>query len=285
MDRKMSMPTLKILVDNEAETGLLSEHGFAVWIEAGGKRILFDTGQGRALKPNTRHTRYDPSKADMLVLSHGHYDHTGAVDYVLECNPEIDVYAHLEIFRERYSLHPDMPPKEISMPSEQRLIVANLADKKLHWVRKPTRIAEGVWLSGPIPRTHPLEDVGGPFFLDDAGAVADSIPDDLSMWIETPRGLLVVCGCCHSGLINTLDYVRSVSGKDRIWGVIGGFHLKHASEDRLAATAEALKELNLDFIVPCHCTGALATDYLKQQLSTPVHAGFAGFELNSGEFK
>ncbi len=281
----MRMPSLKILVDNHAETGLLAEHGFAVWVEAGGKRMLFDTGQGQALRPNTRHTRNDPAHADLLVLSHGHYDHTGAVDYVLCCNPEIEVYAHLEIFRERYSLHPGQPPKDISMPSEQRLVVANMVDSKLHWVSKPTRVAEGVWLSGPIPRIRLYEDVGGPFFNDPAGSDPDFIPDDLSMWIETPRGLLVVCGCCHSGLVNTLDYIRRASGIEKIWGVVGGFHLKHASEERLAATVKALEELKPEFMVPCHCSGAAATDYFKQELSTPVQAGFAGFELNSGEFK
>ncbi|MBN2703140.1 MAG: MBL fold metallo-hydrolase [Pontiellaceae bacterium] len=274
-----AMPKVNILVNNSAQGGLAVEHGFAVWIEAGGKRILFDTGQGNALKPNAELMQLDPERADVLVLSHGHYDHTGAVDYVLERNPEIQVYAHLEIFRERYSLHPCVPPKEVSMPSEQRLVTANLPDSKLHWVREPTSIAPGVWLSGPIPRNHPLEDTGGLFYLDSNGETPDDIPDDLSLWIETPRGLLVVCGCCHSGLINTLNYARSVSGIEKVWGVVGGFHLKHASEERLAATVEGLREINPEFIVPCHCTGSEAVDYLKKNLSIPVQAGFAGFEL------
>ena len=276
---------LSILVDNHAQSGFATEHGFAVWIEAGGKRILFDTGQGNALQPNLEKRRYDLGHADAVVLSHGHYDHTGGVDYVLECNPEIDVYAHLEIFRERYSLHPEQPPKEISMPSEERLVVANLPDSQLHWVAEPMLIAEGVWLTGPVPREHPLEDTGGAFFLEPEGDRPDEIPDDLSIWMETPRGLLVVCGCCHSGLINTLNYIRNVSGTKEIWGVIGGFHLKHASEERLAATVEGLREINPGFLVPCHCTGDAAVEYLKANLSIKVQAGFAGFELNEGELK
>ena len=103
------------------------------------------------------------------------------------------------------------------------------------------------------------------------------------MWIETPNGLLVVCGCCHSGLINTLNHIRSVSGTDRIWGVLGGFHLKHASEERLAATVEGLRAIRPDFLVPCHCTGDTAIEYLKQNLSISVLAGYAGYELNEGE--
>ena len=271
---------LKIVVDNQAEEGLAAEHGFAVWIEAGGKKILFDTGQGGALESNVARTRCDPARADIMVLSHGHYDHTGAVDYVLERNPEIQVYAHLEIFRTRYSLHPDQPPKEISMPSEERLVVANLPDSQLHWVTQPMQIADGVWASGSISRNHPLEDTGGPFFLDPEGSNLDTIPDDLSLWIETPEGLVVVCGCCHSGLINTLDVIRRFSGIERIRGIVGGFHLKHASEARLAATAEALEKLHPEFVIPCHCTGGAAVEFLEKKLNTMVQAGYAGFELN-----
>ncbi|MBN2686263.1 MAG: MBL fold metallo-hydrolase [Pontiellaceae bacterium] len=274
-----AMPKVKILVDNHAAPGLLEEHGFAAWIEAGGKRILFDTGAGKALRPNTEQTPYDASRAEMLVLSHGHFDHTGAVDYVLERNPEIQVYAHLGIFRERYSLYEGKPPKEISMPSEQRLVTANLLDSKLHWVREPLSIAPGVWLSGPIPRNHPMEDVGGPYFQDAQGRWPDSIPDDQSLWIETSEGLLVICGCCHAGLINTLEHIRTVSDGAPILGIIGGFHLGKASTERLKATVDVLRELNLKFLIPCHCTGSAAVDYLKQNLSFPVQAGFAGFEL------
>lgn len=274
------IPKVRILVDNHARTGLLAEHGFAAWIEAGGKRILFDTGAGSALRPNTERTSFDVERADILVLSHGHFDHTGAVDYVLERNSEIQVFAHLEIFSERYSLYPDQPPKEISMPSEQRLVTANLPDSQLHWVREPVSIAPGVWLSGSIPRKHPLEDVGGPYFQDIQGARPDSISDDQSLWVETPRGLLVVCGCCHSGLINTLEYIRRVSGTDRIWAIVGGFHLKHASTERLAATVEMLRNVQPELIVPCHCTGDAVIEFLKENLSIPVQSGFAGYELN-----
>lgn len=271
---------LKILVDNRASTGYLAEHGFAAWIEAGGKRILFDTGQGKALRPNSEYTRHDPAKADILVLSHGHYDHTGAVDYVLDRNPAIDLFAHPDVLRERYSLHPGQPPHDISMPAGLRELIEEWPASRLHWISEPKQICDGVWLTGPIPRNHPLEDAGGPFFFDPEGKDPDQIPDDQALWVETPDGLLVVCGCCHSGLINTLDYILSVSGIGRILGIIGGFHLKSASEARLQATAAALKALKPEFVVPCHCTGDAATDYLKQNLTISVQSGFAGYELH-----
>jgi len=277
------MISLKILVDNHAAAGLIEEHGLAIWIEVNGCRILFDTGQNGALRTNAAALGVDLSTADLLVLSHGHYDHTGAVDFVLQENPDLSVYAHPHGLKTRYSLYPDKAPKEISMPPEQRLLIKNLPDSKLNWVREPQCIAPGVYLTGPIPRIHPLEDTGGPFFDDPEGQFPDLITDDLAMWIETPQGLLVVCGCCHSGLMNTLNYIVETAREKRIWGIVGGLHLKSASEERLAATGEVLQQFNPEFMVPCHCTGEASINYFKQNLTPRIQSGFAGFELGSGE--
>lgn len=274
-----SFQCLKIVVDNEAAEGLVAEHGLSIWVEAGGKCILFDTGQESALESNVSQLGLDLRHIDAFVLSHGHYDHTGAVDYVMQENPEVPVYAHPAIFSRRYSLHPGKPPKENSMPPQERLIVANLPDSQLNWVLEPKQIAPGVWLTGPIPRVQPLEDTCGPFFTDPAGKEPDPITDDMALWIETARGLLVVCGCCHSGLVNTLNHIRRNSGEKRIWGIVGGLHLKHASEERLHATTAALREFNPAFMAPCHCTGKNAIDYFKQNLTTQIRSGFAGFEM------
>ncbi|MEN7973262.1 MAG: MBL fold metallo-hydrolase [Verrucomicrobiota bacterium] len=275
-----NMPTLKILVDNSAAEGLASEHGLSVWVEAGGKRILFDAGQGAALEQNAGRMGINLSTADAFVLSHGHYDHTGAIDFVLQENPEVPVYAHPEVLKTRYSIYPDKASKDISMPPEERLLIENLPDSQLHWVKEPVQIAPDVHLTGPIPRNHPLEDTGGPFFLDPDKAKPDPITDDMAMWIETPRGLLVVCGCCHSGVVNTLDHIQKASGTTRIWGIVGGLHLKSASQERLQATTEYLRDLAPEFLVPCHCTGETAIDYFKQNLaSIQINPGFAGLEL------
>ncbi|VGO22380.1 MBL fold metallo-hydrolase [Pontiella sulfatireligans] len=279
------LPSLRIVVDNQAAVGLVAEHGLSIWVETQNCRILFDTGQGNALRPNTECTKNDPAKADLLVLSHGHYDHTGAIDYVLQQNPEISVFAHPVILSQRYSIYSDKDPKIISMPEEQQLLIENLLDSHLNWIRKPTQIAPGIHLTGPIPRIHPLEDTGGPFFVDPEGKEPDPITDDMAMWIETPRGLLIICGCCHSGLINTVNYIRQASKEERIVGIMGGLHLKNASAARLVATTDALRDFNPEFIVPCHCTGDAAIDYFKQNLTTKITSGFAGFELNTGDMQ
>lgn len=276
--------SLEILVDNKAADGLVAEHGLSMLIHAGGKNILFDAGQGQALEQNTKALGVDLTHIDAFALSHGHYDHTGAVDFVMQENPEVTVYAHPKIFSRRFSIYPGKDPKEISMPSEERLIVGNLPDSQLHWVREPEKIAEGVWLTGPIPRFQTLEDVGGPFFTDPEGNEPDPILDDMAMWLETPKGLLVVCGCCHSGLINTLNHMVAASGQKRIWGIVGGLHLKNASEHRLEVTANVLCTYEPEFMVPCHCTGEAAIDYFKKNLNTEIRPGFAGYKLTTEPF-
>ncbi|MDF7822905.1 MBL fold metallo-hydrolase [Pontiellaceae bacterium B12227] len=273
--------SLEILVDNHAAEGLVAEHGLSMLIKVGGRTLLFDAGQNDALERNLATRGTELTHIDAFVLSHGHYDHTGAIDFVLQENPEVCVYAHPKIFSRRFSIYPGKDPKEISMPSEERLVVANLLDSQLKWIRKPTQISSGVWMTGPIPRFQPLEDVGGPFFTDPEGTEPDPIEDDMALWIETPKGLLVVCGCCHSGLINTINHIQSASSDQRIWGIIGGFHLKNASPGRLEATTAALKEFKPDFMVPCHCTGEAAITYFKENLNTEIHTGYAGYQLQN----
>lgn len=272
--------SLEIIVDNTVAEGLTVEHGLSMLIKAGGKTILFDSGQHDALKDNTEKLGINLKHIDAFVLSHGHYDHTGAADFVLQENPEVTLFAHPKIFSRRFSIYPGKDPKDISMPSEERLVVSNLIDAQLQWIREPTEIAPRVWMTGPIPRNHALEDTGGPFFTEAEGLNPDPIEDDMAMWIDTPKGLLVICGCCHSGLINTLNYITKTSGKKRIWGIIGGLHLKNASAERLKATAQALSDFEPDFMVPCHCTGDEATDYFKKNLNIKIQPGFAGFKFN-----
>ncbi|MBN2489804.1 MAG: MBL fold metallo-hydrolase, partial [Planctomycetes bacterium] len=130
--------------------------------------------------------------------------------------------------------------------------------------------------TGPIDRRTDYEDTGGPFFLDAAGTRPDPIPDDLALWMRTDRGLVVVVGCSHAGLINTLDQARRVSGESRLHAVLGGFHLGGAAAERLERTAQALEALAVEQVVPCHCTGDVAVEFLRQALGARVVPGAAG---------
>jgi len=270
---------IRILVDNKGSAGLVEEHGFSAWIEVSGHRILFDTGQGKALVPNAAMLGCDLERVDMLVLSHGHYDHGGAVSKVLRIAQTTRVFCHAGSFLPRYSIRPGEAPRTISMPLSDIEAILDLPPNRVHWVTAPLQIIPDVGISGAIPRGHLQEDTGGPFFLDPDGRHPDLIKDDMAMWILTDRGLIIITGCCHSGLINTVEHIRSVSGVERVFGVIGGLHLVNASRERLEATCSALRKWNPEIVIPCHCTGEEATAFLYDKLGTIVTPGYAGLEL------
>jgi 7,8-dihydropterin-6-yl-methyl-4-(beta-D-ribofuranosyl)aminobenzene 5'-phosphate synthase len=274
---------IRILVDNRSTGGLVEEHGFSAWIEVDGHRILFDTGQGKALAPNAKLLGCDLSRIGALVLSHGHYDHCGAVADVVRMAPSVRIFCHANAFVPRYSIRSGENPRNIAMSLANGEALFSVPDNRVQWVTRPRMIADGVGISGPIERAHPLEDTGGPFFLDPDGRHPDPITDDMSLWIETGRGLVIITGCCHSGLINTVEHIRRVSGVEKIFGIVGGLHLLSASRERIESTCIALREWNPDFVIPCHCTGDEAHSYLRVALGERIVPGYAGFEFNSAE--
>jgi 7,8-dihydropterin-6-yl-methyl-4-(beta-D-ribofuranosyl)aminobenzene 5'-phosphate synthase len=276
---------ITILVDNDsidatgaseaAAAGLASEHGLAFWVESDGRRILFDTGQGPALRANAPTTGVDLTQTDILVLSHGHYDHTGGVDHVLGLATRALVYCHPAVAQTRYSVR-DGKAKPIGIPARPRKALKRLPAERLHWVLGPTMLTEHVGLTGPVPRATGHEDTGGPFYLDKAGWRPDPLEDDLALWIHTGEGLVVCFGCAHSGVVKTLRYIREITHSARIRAAIGGLHLIGAGGERLTSTAEALLELNIPLIVPCHCTGKDASRNLTEVLGRCVSPGAAG---------
>ncbi|MBN1928422.1 MAG: MBL fold metallo-hydrolase [Chlorobiaceae bacterium] len=273
---------LTILTDNHAAPGLACEHGFAVLIETADRQILFDTGQLEALDANCRALGIDLSGIDAIVLSHGHYDHTGNLAEVLRIADKATIYLHPAALVERYSIR-NGKPKPIDMPDEAKQAIDKLPKERIVWVSEPTRLTDGVFLTGPVPRQTSFEDTGGPFFFDPNGNTPDPIEDDLSLWIEEPEGLTVLAGCCHSGIVNTLDYIESLTGPKRITRLIGGMHLSAASEERLSRTVEALKKRDIGRLIPCHCTGQVAAERFAEELPYPVEAGYAGMVVESGK--
>lgn len=266
---------ITILVDNRAGEGLAAEHGFSLWIETPDRRILLDTGQGGVLKDNARKLGVDLAKTDVLVLSHGHYDHTGGLAQVLTQGRDISVYCHSGAVVPRYSMKNGIA-KPIQMPPESMAAIELLPSKQLHWVRRPVLLCETIGVTGHIPRETSFEDPGGPFYLDPEGKHADSIDDDLALWVCTDEGVIVCVGCAHAGLVNTLRHIRALNPGRRLRAVIGGFHLVNAGRDRLEQTVAALRLFELDRVVPCHCTGQSAVALLRDGLGERVIPGAAG---------
>lgn len=269
---------ITILVDNEAGVGLEAEHGFALWLETGDTRLLFDTGQGTTLLNNAHLLGIDPASADSLVLSHGHYDHSGGLALLLPQARHVEVHCHPGAVTPRYSIRNRMV-KPLQMPRAAMAALDRFPQERLHWVQQPVTLTGTVGLTGPIRRETVYEDTGGPFYLDQNGHRPDPIDDDLALWVRTTKGLIVCVGCAHAGLINTLQQVRRLNDGLPIRAVIGGFHLLNADRRRLERTLHALHQLQPELLIPCHCTGEQAVAALREAFGKRCRPGMAGMNL------
>ncbi len=257
---------ITVLAENTARgADLLAEHGLAVWIEADRRRILFDTGQGKVLRHNARQLEVPLEATEMVVISHGHFDHTGGLKDVLDAAGPIDLYMHPKALGETYHREKGPPHRAIGMAGFDKQALQRQT-RRLIWTRQPTELTDGVHVTGEIPRRNDFEDTGGPFYLDASCNAPDPLLDDQAMYLETPAGIVVVLGCAHAGVVNTLDYVAELTGRDQIHAVLGGMHLIRASTRRLEATVAALRRYRVRRIGAAHCTGVRATSYLWSQL-------------------
>ena len=238
-----------ILVENHALPGLTAEHGLSLLIEQNGKKLLFDTGAGKALieNCNTLQIRELP---DHVFLSHGHNDHTGGIGLL---DNGKTIFVAEGIGKKRFSCHPGKPVRDLSMPENTLTFIR---------ISAPAEILPGVYATGPIPRLSG-EDCGGPFFLDPEKKMPDTIADEQALLLK--EGVLIQ-GCCHAGIINTLEHCRKSIPEIRIHTIIGGLHLLLADGERLKQTADYLRASAVKRLYLLHCTGENAIAYLRAAL-------------------
>ncbi len=238
----------------------------AFWIERGGRRVLFDTGQGMVLAHNAAGLGIDLSTADDVGLSHGHYDHTGGLLAALLQFSRATVHAHLTAFRDRFVEDAPNVGRSVRSPIESFDWLKSRVGKMVPTGSQPVEMGEGVWLTGQIPRRNDFEDTGGAFYLDEACTQPDAIVDDQAVYMKTSKGLVVLLGCAHAGVVNTLDHVLAVTGEPHVHAVLGGMHLLNAGERRLEQTVRRLRELDVERIGLAHCTGFAAMARLHHEL-------------------
>lgn len=267
-----------ILSENEADdSNLQPEFGLSMWIEADDFRILFDTGQGEAFFYNAEALGIPLDKTDAVVLSHGHYDHSGGLTLLWEIAPSLPLYLHPAAPHPKFSASGGNPhPNGMSL--ENRKAVSERKTQCV-WCEKDRIIRSGIGVTGFIPRETQFENNVGLFYQDEECTIKDNIPDDQALWIETEHGVVVLCGCGHAGLINTINHVLNLSGKSLL-GVIGGFHLAKAGDRRINATVEALKKIRPAILAPCHCTGEKAVSRFRESFPGALRECHAGAEFH-----
>ena len=245
--------------------GLIGEHGFSALAERGDTRILFDTGQGYALVHNARIMGVDLSSIDAVVLSHGHYDHTGGLAELLKGVGRKDIFAHPGIFMSRFVEGLDGSREPIGMPFTRAYLEGLGADFTLS--DTPQLIAEGISTTGEVPRETAFEKGDTTLYLcEEHGGGRDPHDDDLSLVVAGESGLLVLLGCAHAGLVNILNHVQKLYPDVPIKAVVGGTHLGFSGEEQMAGTIEAMADLGVEKVGASHCTGLAGSARLREAL-------------------
>jgi 7,8-dihydropterin-6-yl-methyl-4-(beta-D-ribofuranosyl)aminobenzene 5'-phosphate synthase len=268
---------IRTLVEDTVEKpDLIGEHGLSLLVSTPGGDILFDTGQGNALLRNAVRMGVDWNRVTSIVLSHGHYDHTGGLTGVLAETGARPVFAHPSAFAPKYSKKRGVL-RSIGMPASRETLEG--AGMQLQTCTAPVEVAPGVLATGPIPRVTGFEQVPA-HFLTASAKKSDLVPD----WLEDDQALIlghrnapvVVLGCAHSGIVNTLLHAAKLAGTNRFSLIIGGTHLIDADEMRLQRTLEALRQFEIMKIAPCHCTGLRGQFALWENFGAKFHSNHTG---------
>jgi len=266
------------LSENTAGYGFLGEWGLSILVEADGKKVLMDTGPGMSAAYNAELLGIDLSAIDDIVLSHGHADHTGGLREILKkckgasviCHPDLWSAKHVGFGPENY--------RAIGAPFSRDELEAG--GTRLIISREPVSITEHITTTGEVPMITDYEQIDGNLFVKNQGDMApDALADDLALVIDADFGLVVILGCAHRGMINTLRQAQKITGKENVYAVIGGTHLIFANEERIARTVQDLKEMGVQKLGVSHCTGFGASARLAQEFPGIFFLNNAGTRL------
>jgi len=259
------------IVDNAVQSSsrLWGEHGLAFLVEIGDGRVLFDTGQsGTVLLHNLAVLGVDPATIDALAISHAHYDHTGGLPALLKrTHPGLPLYAHPDLFRERFARRGERP-EFIGLPLAREALETQTA---LRLSAEPQQILPGVWTTGEIAsRPEPVGDSPHHLVREGEVWVPDLYQDDMALVVEGAAGLVLLCGCCHAGLLNTLSHVQRTFERP-IVTIAGGMHLVNADADHLRQVREVLLGMeSVQRVYLNHCSGEVAFHSLLLALGSDV---------------
>jgi 7,8-dihydropterin-6-yl-methyl-4-(beta-D-ribofuranosyl)aminobenzene 5'-phosphate synthase len=287
--KAMKVTVLSTMLVGGAREGM-GEWGFAAVLEVDGRRWLIDTGaRADTVLRNAAELKVDLSQITDLVITHNHDDHTGGLitlrREMAKKNPKALSRAHVAkgIFVSRLDKSGREGGGLLPIKAEYEQLGGTFVEYD-----KPTRLAPGVWMTGPVPRTYPERNWSLSTMLHTpSGPVEDNVPEDSSIVVQTAQGLVLVSGCGHAGIINTVEFAQKAVQQAPVHAVIGGFHLFAASDETLAWTAGKLKEARVAHFLGAHCTGIEAVFRLRQALGLSRRQAVVGaigssFTLGTG---
>lgn len=281
-----------VVVDNNIPLGakalFRAEHGLSMLIETGTNKILLDTGSSDIVLHNLGLLGVHPRELDAIVLSHGHWDHTGGLAAVLRmAAKKIPVFSHPEIFRARYAVT-GTNCRYAGIPFNKEYLVHLGADFRS--VEEPLELVPNLWISGPVPRETVYEEGDPRLVVPEPGcecgcgetalpSLKDPFTDDMAIFIRSSKGLVVLSGCAHAGIINMVNHGLKVTGSIKVHGILGGTHLGSCPDSQKNATLAALEWFKPDFIASNHCTGFAVMSRLSQVFGERFIPAFCGTTL------
>jgi 7,8-dihydropterin-6-yl-methyl-4-(beta-D-ribofuranosyl)aminobenzene 5'-phosphate synthase len=260
----------------------LGEHGFSTFIETERGNYLFDTGGGHSVVRNSLELNKDLRTIEKIFLSHGHFDHTGGLPEVLKLKGRVDVHAHAHVFLDRIHVIKDNEKetkKFVGLPYKKKYLESLGA----HFIfnKDFMEVEKGVFLTGEVPRKTSFEKPDPVLFSEiDGKTEQDIFSDDQSLILDTKKGLILVLGCAHSGMINIINYVIDKTGKDKFYAVLGGTHLDFLTPEQLEESIKILRKMEIEKMGVCHCTGMRAAFRLHQEFGDRFFYGHVGSSLD-----
>jgi 7,8-dihydropterin-6-yl-methyl-4-(beta-D-ribofuranosyl)aminobenzene 5'-phosphate synthase len=257
------------------------EHGFSAFIETDRENYLFDTGSGQSVVANSLAFEKDLRSVQKIFLSHGHFDHTGGLPEVLKLKGEVDVHAHPNVFSDRIAVHKENEGEKkrfVGIPYKRGYLESLGAHFVLNTVF--TEVEKGLFLTGEVPRKTGFEKPDPRLFTEINGRmVQDTFPDDQALILESQKGLVLVLGCAHSGMINIIHHVMGKTGKENFYAILGGTHLDFLTPEQLEESIVFLKKMKVEKIGVSHCTGMRAAGRLHHEFGDRFSYGCVGSVL------
>ncbi len=266
------------LSENTAQLGFLGEWGLSILVETESAKVLLDTGLSTSAVYNADLMGIDFSTIDAIVLSHAHGDHTGGLrDVLRRVRKQVQVIAHPDIWIPKYVVYGETS-RYAGIPYVREDLESLGASFTL--TAKPLKIGDDIMTTGEIGMTTGYETIDDRLCVKKGDKmIPDPLADDLAMVVKTTEGLVLITGCAHRGIINTVRHARKLTETEYIHTIIGGTHLMVASPERIEKTANELKELGLQRLGVSHCTGFNASAALAKEFSDIFFLNNAGSQL------